>query len=200
MSRQSTFNQTRTMPKPKCAHCDKLGLPNDHWLRKTADPTSPVVCQVLLNTNCLFCHKNGHTISYCSEKKKFDTAKMKIAKQNERFYKNEQSKKKQPDTPVVITYGGKYGTLCEEDDNEETVITTTNPVSTGPTWSDIVKTQCLVPQTEDEDGPGPDMTLLHEWVAQKQLQVKEDMAVPKKPSIRSYIGRSWADVSDSDDE
>jgi hypothetical protein len=50
-----------------CAHCKNLGLDyTSHYLRKSAEPQSPVVCPVLLNTLCMQCGKKGHTRSYCS--------------------------------------------------------------------------------------------------------------------------------------
>ena len=50
---------------PVCVHCRNIGLPFDHWLRATVEPNSPVVCPVLLKTECRYCHEFGHTVGRC---------------------------------------------------------------------------------------------------------------------------------------
>jgi hypothetical protein len=55
---------------PKCSHCSNLGLKNNHWLRKTSDVKSAVICPVLLSTQCLLCNEVGHTSTYCCNKSK----------------------------------------------------------------------------------------------------------------------------------
>ena len=58
---------------PCCPHCTNVNkfmnknLPTDHWLRETADPTSPIVCKELMATECRFCHNLGHTKSQCPQ-------------------------------------------------------------------------------------------------------------------------------------
>ena len=51
--------------KPVCVHCRNLGLPFDHWLRSSVDANSQVVCPILLNTECRYCHQFGHTVGRC---------------------------------------------------------------------------------------------------------------------------------------
>lgn len=61
---------------PYCPHCSKLNrhlspieqLPTDHYVRKTRDPKSPVICPELLKTRCPECGKLGHTKLYCVNK------------------------------------------------------------------------------------------------------------------------------------
>jgi len=63
-------------PGPYCKHCVNLNrtlspsdqVPIDHYLRKTRDPNSPVVCPELLKTKCPECGINGHTKFYCLNK------------------------------------------------------------------------------------------------------------------------------------
>lgn len=55
---------------PVCVHCRNLGLEFDHWLRKSPEPDSPVVCPVLLATECRYCHELGHTVGGCPAKKR----------------------------------------------------------------------------------------------------------------------------------
>lgn len=55
---------------PVCVHCRNLGLKFDHWLRQSPEPDSPVVCPVLLKTECRYCHELGHTVGSCPAKKR----------------------------------------------------------------------------------------------------------------------------------
>jgi hypothetical protein len=65
---------------PVCVHCRNLGLEFDHWLRKSPEPDSPVVCPVLLATECRYCHELGHTVGGCPAKKRS------MARQNSSSY------------------------------------------------------------------------------------------------------------------
>ena len=66
------------MFKPHCPHCANLNrkrdfrdlLPTNHYLRKTRDPSSDIVCPELVKTVCENCRKPGHTRSYCLNKEK----------------------------------------------------------------------------------------------------------------------------------
>ena len=66
------------MLTPHCPHCANLNrkrdwndrLPTNHYLRKTRDPSSDVVCPELKKTTCENCGKPGHTRSYCVYKEK----------------------------------------------------------------------------------------------------------------------------------
>jgi thioredoxin-related protein len=58
--------QNQRSNKPSCPHCRNLGLKNDHWLRESADPASQLMCPVLLNTECKYCHEMGHNVSKCA--------------------------------------------------------------------------------------------------------------------------------------
>jgi hypothetical protein len=66
MSRSN--NKSKSFGKkviPSCSHCRNLGLKFDHWLRESTSYDSPIVCPVLLKTECRYCHKLGHNISKC---------------------------------------------------------------------------------------------------------------------------------------
>lgn len=69
---KSTSIASSTKPSrvstPGCPHCRNLGLPFEHWLRESPDPTSKVVCPVLLATECRYCRQLGHTVRSCPKK------------------------------------------------------------------------------------------------------------------------------------
>ena len=56
---------------PMCRFCfdNKIPGPHDHFLRKTKDPNSEVMCPFLLKTQCQTCFKYGHTKKYCKNNK-----------------------------------------------------------------------------------------------------------------------------------
>lgn len=72
-------NSTGKKGVPSCPHCKNLGLKNDHWLRKNSSHDSPIVCPVLLKTECRYCHQLGHNISKCQ--RLADSKKEKTEKQ-----------------------------------------------------------------------------------------------------------------------
>jgi hypothetical protein len=61
---------------PHCPHCQNLNLPANHWLRKTTDPMSELVCPVLLQTECQYCFELGHTVSHCKSIREYKEKRM----------------------------------------------------------------------------------------------------------------------------
>jgi len=57
------------VPQPYCKVCHDAGLTEDiytsHFIRKSKEPNSPVVCPTLLSQNCRYCLQPGHTVKYC---------------------------------------------------------------------------------------------------------------------------------------
>lgn len=84
-SKMSKQNQRSN--KPSCPHCRNLGLKNDHWLRESADPESPLMCPVLLNTECKYCHEMGHNVSKCMRLCKKRTATATVTDSSSTFTK-----------------------------------------------------------------------------------------------------------------
>jgi len=62
--------RTRINLTPFCKVCRDAGKPKSiytsHYPRENPAPGSKVVCPLLLNQKCNYCHKKGHTIRYCS--------------------------------------------------------------------------------------------------------------------------------------
>lgn len=54
-----------------CSFCASAGIkgPHDHFLRASRDQGAKVVCPKLLNTECNYCHRFGHTVRFCATKK-----------------------------------------------------------------------------------------------------------------------------------
>jgi hypothetical protein len=68
MNSQSKNNNT---VKPFCKVCFDAGKTDTaHFVRKTPDPKSTVVCPTLLALQCRYCDQAGHTVKYCAVLKK----------------------------------------------------------------------------------------------------------------------------------
>jgi len=92
----------------------------NHYVRRDREPNSPVVCPTLLNQECGFCGKLGHSPKYCTvleDKKKQDAKK-------EKMLKREQQKQQQPKPAVAATKATKptasnvFAALYDSDDEE----------------------------------------------------------------------------------
>ena len=69
MNSQSKNNKNTV--KPFCKVCFDAGKTDTaHFVRKTPDPKSPVVCPTLLALQCRYCDQAGHTVKYCAVLKK----------------------------------------------------------------------------------------------------------------------------------
>jgi hypothetical protein len=65
MSRNTKTKSSKTKVIPSCSHCRNLGLKFDHWLRQNSSHDSPILCPILLKTECRYCHQLGHNVSKC---------------------------------------------------------------------------------------------------------------------------------------
>ena len=63
-------NNSVSVVKPFCKVCFDANKPESqytsHFVRKTKDLNSEILCPIILATECRYCHKLGHTISNCS--------------------------------------------------------------------------------------------------------------------------------------
>ena len=67
-------NSAASIVKPFCKVCFDANKPESqytsHFVRKTKDLNSEILCPIILATECKYCHKLGHTISKCSLREK----------------------------------------------------------------------------------------------------------------------------------
>lgn len=120
MSRIIRNNNSKQSNKPFCKVCFDAGKTESeytsHYVRKTPDPNSELLCPVLKATECRYCHQMGHTISRCA-----------VREQNNNRRRPDvapvaptQVAQQQQQVPVVKKSNNKYAAF-EEDDEEEVV-------------------------------------------------------------------------------
>lgn len=115
--RNTNNNSKQSSNKPFCKVCFDAGKSESeytsHYVRKTTDPNSELLCPVLKATECRYCHQMGHTISRCA-----------VREQNNSRRRPEQQQfapspaVQQQQAPVVKKSNNKYAAF-EEDDEEE---------------------------------------------------------------------------------
>jgi hypothetical protein len=159
--------------KPYCKVCHDAGKPEkeytNHWLK---DRNGKTVCPTLLNTECRFCHKLGHTAKFCDATKK---------KEKERFeYKPKTEKTVNPKT----TTSNKFQSLCDDDEDEEFPVLS-QPSSQPKTecWADIA----AKPKVEEVEQTSTKNYLVLTPCDQKEI-------------LKNMYRRNWAEWPDSDDE
>jgi len=111
--------------KPYCKVCYDAGKPEkeytSHWVK---DTNGKIICSTLLNTECRFCHKLGHTAKFC------DAIKKRVNYRSE--YTPKKEKKEKKDNTIITS--NKFEILCD-DEEEEPVVTTIIPRK--ECWADI---------------------------------------------------------------
>lgn len=111
----SSNNKKSSVSKPFCKVCFDAKMPESqytsHYVRRTTDPNSEVLCPILLATECRYCHKRGHTVSRCE-----------VRAQNNR------RREEGPPAPVVVApivstkkSSNKF-CVFEEDEEEEVIV------------------------------------------------------------------------------
>ncbi len=160
-----------SVKKPYCKVCHDAGKPEseyaNHWVK---DLNGKTTCPTLLNTECRYCFKRGHTAKFC----------LVLAKNNK---ENNSKPQKKPLIMKKPVFQNKpingFAVLCNDDDEEEIanmIFGIENPDVEKKTssWAEIAATPAQVKSSAKPEG-------------------KED----KKKPIQT---RSWADWSDSEDE
>ena len=194
----SYTNSKKVTPVPTkyCKVCHDAGKEyNNHWVK---DLNGKTTCPTLLNTECRYCFKLGHTTKFCDV----------LAKQNKERERNERrranavdkSAAKEPKKSTNL-----FSNLAEDsDDNEEEVVrkevreeypTLCQPVirmeaKTG--WAAIAaKPKEEVKPVELEKKSGL-VVLTSKAVVEKKPE--------QPPKLMPIVKKSWADWSDSEDE
>lgn len=160
--------------KPYCKICHDAGKPEkeytNHMLK---DRNGKTVCPTLLNTECRFCHKLGHTAKFCDAPKKNEK------KEKERSeYKPKIEKTVNPKTNISNKFQG-LSNDDSDDDNDEVPVLVLKPKP--ESWAAMAaKPQKIVVGV----------------VAPKDYVVLTD----EQTLLRNMYRRNWAEWPDSEDD
>lgn len=201
--------------KPYCKVCHDAGKPESeytsHWVKDLTGKTS---CPTLLNTECRYCYKLGHTTKFCEVLAKNNKEKEKA----ERKSKALASRKQQPAPVVQKKPLNMFAALCDDSESEEEV---SNTINEYPSLQSGVRLGCEPAknvETEVKTGwaaiaakPKPvevprqsGLIVLSDFI-KKAPEAKPVVELKKAPwAAKDYSNpiytKSWADCSDSEDE
>lgn len=207
-----------TMKKPYCKVCHDAGKPESeytsHWVK---DLTGKTTCPTLLNTECRYCYKVGHTAKFCDVLAKNN-------KEKEKADRRSQAAAREKPKPVAVqkkpTNG--FAALCDDSDSEEEVSNTNTIVNEYPSLQSGARLGCQPAKVDTEVKSGwaaiaakPKevkpvvvqntglLVLSKKPVQQPVEQPKPVVQVTPAPWVASksaVLTKSWADWSDSEDE
>jgi len=220
MSRTTKNVKSGADKKPYCKVCHDAGKPESeytsHWVK---DLTGKTTCPTLLNTECSYCYKLGHTAKFCDV----------LAKNNKEKEKAERRSpavaRKQPPPAVQRKPVNGFAALCDDSESEEDVSNTNTIVNEYPVLQSGARLGCEPAkkvETEVKTGwaaivakPKPvevprqsGFVVLSDYIKKapeeqpKPKQVVETKTAPwaAKDYSKPIYTKSWADWSDSEDE
>lgn len=165
---------------------------SSHFVRN--ERGGKVVCPTLLNLNCTYCHKKGHTKSYCKDLKKDQKRSEKSFKRFEFETKESKEKEiKKVEKKNVFAALDSDEESDEESDKEEDYPEEFPALSANVTirenqkkvsFADMAKKPAVIPVV------APVVAAV----------VAEEVEVPTEPRQARAPMRSWAEWSDSEDE
>lgn len=163
---------------------------SSHFVRN--ERGGKVVCPTLLNLNCTYCHKKGHTKSYCKDLKKDQKRSEKCFKR----FEFETKEKENPNTKKKVEKKNVFAALDSdgESDEEEDYPEEFPALSANVT---IREHQKKVSFAEMAKKPAV-VQVVAPVVAVAALE--EEVEVPMEPRQQRVPMRSWAEWSDSEDE
>ena len=178
----SNFKMSRhvSAKKPYCKVCHDAGKPEKEYTNHTLkDRNGKTVCPTLLNTECRFCHKLGHTAKFCDAPKKNEKNEKKEKKEKERSeYKPKTEKTANPRTNI----SNKFQGLSNDDSDDEEVPVLVLKPKMG-CWATIA----AKPQK-----------IVVEVVAPKDYVVFT--RTDEQTLLRNMYRRNWAEWPDSEDD
>ena len=194
--------------KPYCKVCHDAGKPESeytsHWVK---DLTGKTTCPTLLNTECRYCFKLGHTAKFCENL-------IKVNKERERV---ERSPQVVAQKPVAVQKNkpvskGVFAGLCEDSDSEEEV-SANIVVNQYPSLCQIDK-KVEVSQPEVKTGwaaiaakpkevkpvSNPGFLVLSDYIKKAPAENQVVKAKVAPWVSKTTITKSWADWSESEED
>ncbi len=177
----SIFERNKMSKKPYCKVCHDANKPESeytsHWLK---DLNGKTLCPTLLNTECRYCFKLGHTAKFCN-----------VLAKNKRVDKKPQAIIREPTKQKEVITNG-YSALYEESDSEDEVKISNVVFPEAKTnWAAIAAKPKEEKAVEVVENSG--MIVLNRSNTVKKKEIIKEIVKP-------IYKKSWADWSDSEEE
>jgi hypothetical protein len=192
--------------KPYCKVCHDAGKPESeytsHWVK---DLTGKTTCPTLLDTECRYCYKLGHTAKFCDVLAKNNKEKEKIERRAQSAAPKQTSQKKKPQNTGLVM-GNVFAALCDVSDSEEEVSNTNTIVNEYPSLGTPAKKVKVERGLVAVELPKVQPEVKTGWaaIAAKPKEAKPKPVVEAKPAPwankPAVLTKIWADWSDSEDE
>ena len=186
--------------KPYCKVCHDAGKTEteyrSHFVRENPDPNSKIVCPTLLDLECKYCLKKGHTRSYCGILKKQESQEARNQRTTQ--FTEKTSSVKASSRPKDV---GRFQALVDEDNSE--------PKSNNKTKKDtikIVEKKDEFPQLAEPSFPQQPVLLSYKKALETvSPEVKKSFTpgivpIPSSAPAKRLFTLNWADAESSSDE
>jgi len=200
---------TNNVKKPYCKVCQDAGKPESeytsHWVKDLSGKTT---CPTLLNTECRYCFKMGHTAKFCDVLAKNNKEKER-ADRRLQAVKPKPVVEKKPHNASALGMNG-FAALCDDSDSDEEV----SIVIEYPSL--LKKIEVEVPKVKPEVKTGwaaiaakpKEVNKVVEPTKQTGLVLLSDYIKPivEEPKVapwaasKKVVKKSWVDESDSEDD
>lgn len=220
MSR-NTKNVTK---KPFCKVCQDAGKPESeytsHWVK---DLNGKTTCPTLLNTECRYCYKLGHTAKFCNALAKNNKVNEKLKRSEavtsrkqpavENKSKNvgalgvngfaalcgedSESEEEEVSNKIGARHGNEYPALCEVTKKVETEVKSGWAAIAAKPIEQPVKDKVEQPKLSHWASSQPKKTQMKSW-ADDSSDSEDDE--PPSVQVKPIQMKSWADWSDSEDD
>lgn len=199
MSRQTIVK------KPYCKICHDAGKSeseyNSHWVK---DLNGKTTCPVLLNTECRYCFKLGHTAKFC------DLLTKKNKKMEQKIEAKKPAIKEEKNTQKSYTTGTNvFSSLYNDDSDIEEEVS--NIITEYPSLGKQMESDEKMPREAKtcwaaiaakpkEDKPVIVAREMKKGLVLLSELVSEEIVKKEQPKVVPIPKKSWADWSDSEEE
>ena len=203
----NTKNTSTANKQPYCKVCHDAGKSESeyttHWVKDLSGKTT---CPTLLNTECRYCHKIGHTAKFCQSLAKNNKEKARAERKTQLEEEKHKVQNKLNKSGLVVTNG--FAALCYDSDSEEEI----------PEWNvkivyptplvsveekvvkEEIKTWASIVAKEVEKSPGPKATNKLIPIHRPQPIIADWVTKAVSESLQKYPTKRWADCTDSEDD
>lgn len=202
------MSRNNSAKKPYCKVCHDAGKTEieykSHWVK---DMTGKTTCPTLLNTECRFCYKTGHTTKFCKELEKLNKNKERIERKVEKPNPKPTTVKNKP-VNKFSAFQCDSDSEGEEEVNKSwpsVVCQEIPPVKKEGSWATIAAKPLVLTEKTKPLNPyqGQGMVVLTKRVM-KSVKVPESKPLPAPWSniekAKPIMKKSWADCSEDEDE